>query len=111
MMSGVVNLDFKGFVELVESGRLVVVDFWAPWCAPCLAMAPVFERVAEKFSGKAVFAKVNIEEEAELADALGIRAIPTIIVFKDGKVVDAWVGFMREEELTEMVERHLGEGL
>ena len=112
MPEGKAILEVRGedeFLKIVKENELVIVDFWAPWCAPCLAMAPAFEAVARRFSGEAVFAKVNIDENMRMAMALGIRAIPTIIVFKKGKPVNARVGLMDEEELTKMVEEHLTE--
>ena len=81
----------------------VVVDFWAPWCGPCLAMAPTFEAVAADVKGKAVFAKVNVDENPTLARRYGIQSIPSVLVFRDGTVSKRVVGVQRDAELRALV--------
>ena len=71
---------------------VTMVDFWAPWCGPCRMIAPVVEELAEDFDGKAKIVKVNTDEEQDIAVKYGVRSIPTIIFFKDGKQVDTMVG-------------------
>ncbi|RLF20245.1 MAG: thioredoxin [Thermoprotei archaeon] len=83
-----------------RKGVPLFVDFWAPWCAPCLLLAPIFEKLAERFYGKAYFAKVNVEEVPEAAERYGIMSIPTIIAFKNGEIVDIRIGYMPEVQLT-----------
>jgi len=101
-------LDSSNFDEVVgASDKPVVVDFWAPWCPPCRVMAPIFEQVAARYAGKAVFAKVNVDEAPELAERFKIRAIPTLMVFVGGKPVEKIEGVLPATILEELVEKHL----
>jgi thioredoxin 1 len=76
---------------LVENSR-VLVDFWAEWCVPCKALSPVLEGIAEEMAGQAIIGKVNVEEEPALAERFGVKALPSLLFFKDGKLVDTLVG-------------------
>ncbi|NLO47269.1 MAG: thioredoxin [Clostridiales bacterium] len=88
-MAQIVNLTQKTFDETIKTGT-VLVDFWADWCGPCRMLAPVLDELSEKLGDKAVFAKVNVDEERELAQRFGVSSIPTVIVFKNGvKKADA----------------------
>ncbi len=102
-MQGVVHFSEEGLLKQITSG-VTVVDFWAAWCAPCRMVAPTFEGVAEKMQGKAVFGKVNVDDEEGLAVKYGISAIPTVLVFKNGEVVAKHVGLIDEARLTQLVE-------
>ena len=93
--------------EVLESAEPVVVDFWADWCAPCRAVAPVVERVAQEFEGRVTVGKVNIDEEPGLARSYAIRSIPSLLIFRDGEVVDQIVGAVPFEKLSERVESAL----
>ena len=102
------NLTKDNFTEKVlESSRPALVDFWADWCAPCRAVAPVVERVAEQFEGQLVVGKINVDEEPELARYYGIRSIPTIFLFRDGEVVDRIRGAVPFGQLSASVEQKL----
>ena len=78
--------------EVLNSQGLVLVDFWASWCGPCLALAPHLEALAEQYQGQVTIGKVNVDENQQIAAQYGIRSIPTLILFKDGKPVDQMVG-------------------
>ena len=88
----ILHFDEKTFDEAVNGDKPVLVDFWATWCGPCRMIAPAVEEVAEDFDGRAVVGKVDVDEQAELARRFGIMSIPTLIVMKDGKVVEQAVG-------------------
>lgn len=93
--------------KLVSSGKTVVCDFWASWCGPCRMLAPVMEKVSEEFADKAEFAKVNVDENGDLAASLGILSIPNVIVFADGKVGARSVGYLPEEEMRAFLRENL----
>ena len=93
--------------EVLLAKEPVLVDFWATWCGPCRMIAPAVEEVAEDFDGRAVFGKVDVDEQAELARRFGIMSIPTLIVMKDGKVVEQAVGARGKADIAAMLERHL----
>jgi len=81
------NVNKDNFAELIQNNDIVVVDFWAPWCGPCKSFAPIFEAFAQAHKDEAIFAKVNTEEEEELAAHFQIRSIPTLMVFREQVVV------------------------
>lgn len=91
------ELNAESFDDKISQERPVVVDFWAEWCSPCKMLAPIFERVSEEID--ADFAKVNVEENSELAQKFEVRGIPCIVVFKNREEVDRIVGFVNEERL------------
>ncbi|MCM1319120.1 MAG: thioredoxin [Muribaculaceae bacterium] len=83
----------------IESGKPVVIDFWAEWCGPCLKLGPAVEELAEKYDGQAVIGKINVDENDEISTEYRVRNIPTVIFIKDGKLVDRTVGFVPYSEL------------
>ncbi|MDR1433418.1 MAG: thioredoxin [Puniceicoccales bacterium] len=93
------ELDATNFFETVNSGDAAVVDFWAPWCGPCRAMAQLIEQVSDEVRGFAVVAKVNIDECPELAEKFGIQSIPTIIYFRNGVEVSRSVGMVAKADI------------
>jgi thioredoxin 1 len=89
----------RNFDQTVKSYPLVVVDCWAPWCAPCRAIAPVVEQLAKDYSGRVVFGKLNVDENPETQHRFGIMAIPTLLVMKKGEEVDRIVGALPKSQL------------
>ncbi len=94
------------FEEFTKKG-LVLIDFYADWCMPCVMMGPIVEDVSEKFKGKVDVGKVNIEDNQELAQKHNVSSIPTFMIFKDGKVIDQFMGSISEEELEKKLNSHL----
>ena len=108
MAENVMELQDASFAsEVEESDGLVVVDFWAPWCAPCRMVAPVIESLAEEYDGKVRFAKVNVDESPGVASRYGIRSIPTIGIFRDGEAVNGVVGAVPKQVLIQAIEEGL----
>ncbi len=97
-----VELDHTNFEETVNGNDIVVVDFWAPWCGPCKSFAPIYEAVSEEIEG-VVFAKVNTEDQQELAAHFQIRSIPTLMIFREQIVIFSQPGMVPAEGLKELV--------
>ena len=101
-----VALTKDSFSTSVQSG-VSLVDFWAPWCGPCKMQLPIVEELAGELEGKAVIAKINVDEEPELASQFGVMSIPTLILFKDGQPVDKMVGLQSKDALKAKISKHL----
>ncbi len=87
--------------EVLDSDIPVLVDFWASWCGPCMMLAPFVEEIAKEYAGKIKVGKVNVDEENELAMQYRVASIPTLLLFKNGQLVDTSVGFMPKEAIVE----------
>jgi len=103
----VIELTNETLSTTVENEKVVVVDFWAPWCGPCKRMAPILDEVAKTFEGQVVITKVNVDENPEAVSRFEIMSIPTLVVFKDGEVVDKMVGLHSKEEIEALVRKQL----
>ena len=90
--------------ELLESGKPVVVDFWAPWCGPCRSIAPIIEDLATEYEGRVIIGKYNVDEDTDFGTENGIRNIPTLLFFKEGKMVDKHVGTITRDALAAKIE-------
>lgn len=95
------------FDQVVQSSGLVVVDCWAAWCGPCRYLSPILEEIAGDYSGKILFGKLNVDDNPKVAAKYDIMSIPTLLVFKDGKLVDRIVGSMPRQVLEPKITRHL----
>jgi putative thioredoxin len=84
-----------------------LVDFWAPWCAPCRQLTPVLDRIAVEYAGRLTLAKVNTDDEQALSQQVGIRSLPTVVLFKNRTAVDHFVGVVPETQIRQMLDRHL----
>ncbi len=99
----VTDQDFEA--EVLKSDLPCLVDFWAPWCGPCKAIGPVVTELAAEFAGKVIIAKMNVDESPATPGKYGIRAIPTLILFKGGEVLDQVTGAVGKAQLTAMLEK------
>ncbi|NEV64159.1 thioredoxin [Thiorhodococcus minor] len=108
--TNVITVTAANFQSVVIDGsfaRPVLVDFWADWCAPCRMLMPMLAQLAEDYGGKLLLAKVNTEEEQALAAQFGIRSLPTVQLFKDGKAIDQFMGALPESQVREFLDRHI----
>jgi thioredoxin 1 len=103
MAEGVLDLNNSNYDETLKSG-VVLVDFWAPWCGPCKMQTPILEKVAAAVGDAATITKVNVDEAPEIAAKYGIRSIPTLILFKDGEIVEQLIGLQQEAGLVSAIQ-------
>lgn len=100
------ELKDKEFNEFIKKG-VVLIDFHAHWCMPCVMMSPIVEEISKKFRGKIKVGKVNVDEAHEIAQKYNVRSIPTFILFKDNKAVDRFVGAISKEEFEEKIKKYI----
>jgi thioredoxin 1 len=106
----VLALDEAKFkTEILGGAGVALVDFWAPWCGPCHLIAPTVAKLAKSYAGRLTVGKLDIDEHPSLAGSLGITAIPTLLLFRGGKLVDRIVGVVTEDALTKRIEKQLAE--
>jgi thioredoxin 1 len=104
MSEGITEISDSSFdSEVIQSGKPVLVDFWAPWCGPCKAIGPIIEELAGEFSDKIKFAKCNVDDNPVSPSKFGIKAIPTLIFFKQGKIVDQITGMVPKSKLQQTI--------
>lgn len=92
--------------DVLESDKPVVVDFWAPWCGPCKMVGPIIEKLAGEMGEKVTIGKLNVDDNPQTAQQYGVMSIPTILIFKNGEVVDKTMGFQPEPDLRAFIERN-----
>ncbi|MFZ0511082.1 MAG: thioredoxin [Candidatus Nitrosopolaris sp.] len=102
-----ITLNDSNFNQAVEKYPLIVVDFSAPWCGPCRMVSPIIEQLASELAGKVVFGKVNVDENPRIASTFGIRSIPTISIFKNGRAIDCFVGAASKSQMQSKITAHL----
>ena len=105
-MAGYIELTEANFDETIKEG-VVMVDFWAPWCGPCRMIAPVIDKLAGEYAGKAKICKVNTYQQQELASKFGIRSIPTIYIYKNGEQLDEMIGAATEAAFKDKIDKLL----
>jgi len=105
LIMAIVDVTDQNFTQETAEG-LVLVDFWAPWCGPCKMIAPVLEELDGELGDKVKIAKLNVDDNQETAGKYGVMSIPTLLLMKDGNVVDQVVGFQPKEALAELVDKH-----
>ncbi|MEM0363413.1 MAG: thioredoxin [Sulfolobaceae archaeon] len=102
-----VVLTEENFDDVIKNNKLVLVDCWAEWCAPCHLYEPIYKRVAEKYKGKAIFGRLNVDDNPKIADKYNVLNIPTTLIFVNGKLVDSLVGAVDEETLESIVTKYI----
>jgi len=107
--TGAVHLTTDNFKATLnnEDGLIVFVDFFAEWCGPCKMAAPIVDKLADEYRGKAIIAKLNVDENNQTAAEYGVMSIPTVIIFKDGEEVDRQIGFPGEDGFRQMIDKNL----
>ena len=106
-MGKTIELNNGNFDTTINTDKPVLVDFWAEWCGPCKMIGPVVEELAGDYDGKAIIAKLNVDENPEIAGRFGVRSIPTLLVFKGGQIVDKQVGAVPKSVLSQKLEAQI----
>jgi thioredoxin 1 len=102
-------LNDSNFMEEISKYPLIVVDFWAPWCGPCRMVSPIIEQLAREFAGNAVFGKLNIDENQLIARSFGVQGIPSMMIFKNSKVIDVLVGALPKAQIQMKIKQHMSD--
>ena len=102
-----VKISDMTFNETLNKSKVVVVDCWADWCSPCKMIAPIIDKLAEEYSGRVLFAKLNVDENPKTASKYGIMSIPTLLVFKSSKLVDTIVGAVPKHHIETIMKKHV----
>lgn len=105
--AGPVTLNDSNFEDMIKRNHLIVVDFWAPWCGPCRAVTPVIEQLSNELTGKVLFGKLNVDENPVVSSTFGIQSIPTIAIFKNGKMVDGFVGAASKSQILSKISTYI----
>lgn len=106
-MGKTLEITDSNFNNVISKNKTVLVDFWAEWCGPCRMISPIIEELANEYEGKAIIGKVDVDSNQESSIKYGVRSIPTILTFKDGKIVDRQVGAVPKETLTNVIDSQL----
>ena len=106
-MGKAVEITDSNFNEIVSKNDVVLVDFWAEWCGPCRMIAPMIEELANEYDGKAIIGKLDVDNNQESSIKFGVRSIPTLLVFKNGEMVDRHVGAVPKETLSSSINSNL----
>ena len=102
MSKNLIDLNEENFNEIISSGK-VLIDFWAPWCAPCKQLTPILEKVSDEIGDSAIIAKVNVDENSALAARYNVRSIPTLLLFIDGQLNETLIGLKTQSELVSLL--------
>jgi thioredoxin 1 len=108
-MANIQHVNNEEWQKLETDAKPTFLDFWAAWCAPCRMIAPAFEKLADQYGKEINFAKVNVDEAPELAAKFGIRSIPTLLLIKDGKVIEQVIGARPYEDLAKVLDVHIAD--
>jgi len=103
-----VNVTDSNFDETIKKRPLILIDFWAPWCGPCRALAPTTEELAKEYAGKVTIGKLNVDENPNMAERFQVFSIPTLILMKDGCEIDRIVGLCPKKHIEAVLKKHLG---
>jgi thioredoxin 1 len=102
-----INLTDSNFDIEKSKYSLLVVDFWAAWCGPCKMVSPIIEQLAEQYAGKIVFGKVNVDENPHISQRFGIQSIPTLMILKEGQVIDVMIGALPKGQIENRIKQHI----
>ena len=107
MITYVTELNSENFSHSINSNPVVLVDIWAPWCGPCKMLSPIIDEVGAHFGNTVLVGKLDADANSDVVKELGVRNIPTVLIYKDGEIVDRFVGFKNKNEITALVEKHI----